>query len=320
MPRRLTASTTAVAALVLAALLVLPGAALAALPAKGARFVFHDHDTKGKNWHIDFRISPTDRQVVETLVLYSEECDATVAKENVPISDTGVVAANGKVPDGGMWGTYAGFKGTTELVGSMRITTPRCDTGALWFPNAVTGDGHADHEHGEGGHAHGPKFPDLESATRKERRQAVRLHRRVLDVWSGVSFAESKRLGFHRNPVFPRKLGVFHVYRSRYERDGRIFDPERPESLVFWRPSQGQPVLLGPMFRVPPGRPPAFGGPIPIYHSHGDGTSNQMTHVWMVKSLRMAWANCLPTKELHAYNPAFVWSAEGASAHIGGAC
>jgi len=61
---------------------------------------------------------------------------------------------------------------------------------------------------------------------------------------------------------------VFHLRRSSYDRDSRIFDARRPESLVYWWPKRGAPVLIGFMFRVPKGPRPAFAGPIPSYHQH----------------------------------------------------
>ncbi|MDQ3678786.1 MAG: hypothetical protein M3401_18650, partial [Actinomycetota bacterium] len=96
--------------------------------------------------------------------------------------------------------------------------------------------------------------------------------------------------------------------------------------LVFWRRPQGPPVILGPMFRVAPGKRPSFAGPIPIYHSHnsksGGKLKSQMTHVWMVKAGRnSAWANCLPVKQLEQYNPAFKWTPSHSNhEHIGAPC
>jgi len=307
------------AALAVGALLMTAGVVWAALPPKGATFTFHDHATAGREWHVDLRIHPKDRTKVKTLVLYSELCGETVAEKNVPISDAGVVSASGPLADGGSWAVVAEFKERTTVAGVMRITRPGCDTGALSFPNEITGDGHADHDHEEG-HEHGPKYADFRSATRGQRRQAAALHRRVLRRWADVSFAEAKGMGFRRNPRFEKKLGVFHVYKEAYEEDERILDAKRPESLVFWRQPKGPPVLLGAMFRVAPGKPPAFAGPIPIYHSHSSGKpTSQMTHVWLVEGVKMAWANCLPTEQLHEYNPAFESMAD-VSVGIAGTC
>lgn len=230
----------------------------------------------------------------------------------MPISDTGVIAASGGLKGYGSWEVNAAFTTPTTVVGTMRMRRTNCDTGLLSYPNATTGDGHSDHSSHHGGHHPGRKFPDFDSATPKQRRQAMALHRRVLRKWSGMTPARARRLGFFRNLRLNRedRRGTFHVYNTRYEKDGRIFDARRPESLVFWGPPEGgKPVVLGPMFRVPPGKRPRFAGRIPLYHGHGSGKKGRMTPVWMVKrgARKSAWANCMPIDQLELYNPAFKW-------------
>jgi len=66
-----------------------------------------------------------------------------------------------------------------------------------------------------------------------------------------------------------------------------------------------------------------FAGPIPIYHGHASATGkipNQMTHVWMTKGPKMAWANCLPVFHLQQYNPVFKWTPDTKREHIGEPC
>ena len=313
------------AALVFGVLLVIVGSAQAALPPKGARFVFHDHVTPGKNWHVDLRVDPQDPKKLRTLVAYSQQCGETVAKTGIPISDAGVVAASGGLAAGGAWEVNATFTAPTAIVGTMRMRRAGCDTGVLSYPNASTGDGHTEHEHdGGGGHSeHGAKYPNFDKASPKERGQAGALHKRVLRKWRGMTVARAARLGFYRNPHMKVKPGTFHVYNQRYEQDGRIFDARRPESLVFWRGATGQPVILGAMFRAPPGKRPSFAGPIPIYHHHpsksGKVVSN-MTHVWMTSGRMSTWANCLPVKWLALYNPAFKWTPGHSHSHVDKPC
>ena len=300
-----------VAALI-GALLVTVGTVQAALPPKGAKFAFHDHQTAGQNWHVEIRIDPSNPKRIATLVVYSQQCKVTVAKQGVPISDAGVIAASGGLKDSGLWEVNATITEPTTIVGTLRVRRADCDTGVLSYPNAITGDGHADHAHNGGAHNHGPKFPDFASASYKHRGQAVALQRRVLKRWRGLSVGGAEGRGFFQAKAASGKtLGMFHVYNWRYERDDRILDARRPESLVFWRPAQGEPVILGAMFRVPAGRRPAFAGPIPIYHSHGQQVKNLMTHVWLVKGRMSAWANCLPVFQLEQYNPAFKWTPDG---------
>jgi hypothetical protein len=308
------------AGLVVAAALVLVAAVQAALPPKGAEFSFADHATSGKNWHVDFTIDAGHRDKIRTLIVYSEQCDATVVKRDVPISAAGVVAAGGGIEGGGTWAVNATFAATRKIVGTMRMARAGCDTGVLSYPTKITGDGTKAHDHG-------PKLADFASATLKQRRQALALHRRVLKTWHGLTLRAARHLGFHRLTAghFHTKPGFFHFYNDTYETDHRTFDARRPESLVFWRSPKGPVVLVGTMFRVPPGKRPSFAGPIPIYHHHDLGKAGNvvsiMTHVWMVKDVHRAWANCLPIPELEAYNPRLDW-VRGYSRieHVGGPC
>ena len=62
----------------------------------------------------------------------------------------------------------------------------------------------------------------------------------------------------------------FHASNPRYEHDGRVFDPARPETLVYAIAPDGRPVLLGAMFQMPAiGQPgPTIGGPLTVWHAH----------------------------------------------------
>jgi hypothetical protein len=310
-------------ALAVVAALVLVAAVQAALPPRGAEFSFADHATTGKDWHVDFTIDAKHRDKIRTLIVYSEQCDATVVKRDVPISPAGVVAAGGGVDGGGTWAVNATFQATKKIVGTMRITRATCDTGVLSYPNAITGDGTGASDHSE---HEGLTYPDFASATAHQRRQAVALQKRVVRTWRGITVAGARRLGFIRRLDLSVKPGMFHVYNSTYEQDNRIFDARRPESIVFWRPPHGgTPQVLGTMFRVPAGKRPSFGGPIPIYHHHGltkaGKVASLMTHVWMVSGPKSAWAFCLPVKQLELFNSHFNWLAGYSNhEHIGGPC
>lgn len=61
----------------------------------------------------------------------------------------------------------------------------------------------------------------------------------------------------------------FHASNEAYDRDDRILDPERPESLVYASGPDG-PVLLGAMFQMPGFGEvgPAIGGPLTVWHGH----------------------------------------------------
>lgn len=62
----------------------------------------------------------------------------------------------------------------------------------------------------------------------------------------------------------------FHAPNPAYEKDGRILDPARPETLVYALAPDGRPVLMGAMFRMPGMRVsgPAIGGPLTVWHAH----------------------------------------------------
>ena len=64
----------------------------------------------------------------------------------------------------------------------------------------------------------------------------------------------------------------FHANNPAYEGDGRVLDPEKPETLVYAVAPDGRPVLLGALFVMPKvGEPgPAVGGPLTVWHAHQD--------------------------------------------------
>jgi hypothetical protein len=80
---------------------------------------------------------------------------------------------------------------------------------------------------------------------------------------------------------------------------GRTFDPAHPQALVFWCPRQGACALANFMYRAPAGMPPSTWGDLLQWHRHGTGArSSWMTHVWLVKDVRTAFATCAPLAAL----------------------
>lgn len=61
----------------------------------------------------------------------------------------------------------------------------------------------------------------------------------------------------------------FHAPHATYGEDGRIFDPERPEHLVYAESDRG-PLLLGAMFETESvaDAGPQVGGPLTVWHRH----------------------------------------------------
>jgi hypothetical protein len=153
-------------------------------------------------------------------------------------------------------------------------------------------------------------YPDLAHASSTSVAQARRLWHGTLSAaphhfpsWTAARRAGYKSLGLH-----PRRPVIYHLRNSAYETDGAALNARRPESLVYWLPPHGNPVLVGFMYRVPANRRPTFGGSIIAYHRHmrdGHMGTTQMTHVWLTHNLRSAYARCLPVDALERAIPAF---------------
>lgn len=107
--------------------------------------------------------------------------------------------------------------------------------------------------------------------------------------------------------VAPPRNGLVHYLNAGYNRDGRILDPEHPESLVYLRLPDGGWKLVGVLYRMPrPDQPgPRVGGPLTTWHAHDNlctangrvvgtivngrctngtwmGKTPEMLHVWLV--------------------------------------
>ena len=132
----------------------------------------------------------------------------------------------------------------------------------------------------------------------------------VADTKTGVARFEdleaAKADGYYQ--VAPPRNGLVHYLNSAYNRDGRILDPERPESLIYLDLTDGTWMLVGAMYRMPvPDQPgPRVGGPLTAWHSHNNlcraegrvvavavdgacpkgelGATPEMLHVWLVEN------------------------------------
>jgi hypothetical protein len=96
---------------------------------------------------------------------------------------------------------------------------------------------------------------------------------------SGLVLTARKALARYADPAVAAADGYrvkglagidFHANNPAYEKDGRILDPARPETLVYAVAPNGRPVLLGAMFQMPNiGEPgPTIGGPLTTWHGH----------------------------------------------------
>jgi hypothetical protein len=305
------------AAASIAALILLPlASAPAAEPEAGVRFLHHDHRTKGAGWHVEINVSRRDRAVMRILVLYDQRCDETIAVERIRLTPAGTLEASRSfeatdhdgAEQGGRWEIRARFPSKHRVEGWFTISEPGCE---VRHDFSATHGGHS----GAGGHGHGATsdpfdYPDIEGATPAQRAAASGLLRRVRSVAARrfPTIATARAEGFNRYMVRDKvpEPGVFHLWSRAYNGDAHVLDADRPESLVYWKPTQpgAEPVLLAFMLRLPPGPRPKFAGTIPSYHTHKKG-GDMMTHVWLADDLRGAYANCLPVPELERAVHAF---------------
>lgn len=290
-------------------ILLVVSAAEAATPKPRARFMVHDHRTPGDGWHIEMRVA-RDARFLAQLVLHSERCDETVLSSRVRILDDGSIASSKPFTTGddriGTWRLDARWSDSDHVSGTFQITTPSCDGGERSF--SAHGEDHGGaHNHLSYGTPVG-SYPDMTTGTR-------RAHAQVRRLWRA-----SRREARRRFPTYSRAVAaglkpwlrktrwrapmLFHLRSDAYERDGRELDARRPESLVYWWPRRGQPILVAFMYRTPARAGwPAFGKPLLGWHAHMKGRRTGptvMTHVWMTRDVRSAIANCMPVRELES--------------------
>ena len=296
---------------------VLVTVAQAAEPVAGGRFLVHDHQTPGDNWHVDAKVNKAGTKL-SGLVVHSERCGSwTPYATGVPITAEGTVSAAGALdpddPGRGYWSFEGTFTAPKRLDGEFRMATPDCDTGPMLFA-ALAGDGHAGHSHDGRTSQFGTpigSLPVLARAKGERYRELVRLYRNTKDAARELfpTYQAALKRGFVRYSSANKRPQLFHLRHERYARDKTWFDARKVESLVYYRPSVGRPVLVAFMFRAPVGGQPRFAKPILGWHSHGNGDprrlQTQMTHVWLTDDLRSSLANCMPVAQLEAALPRF---------------
>jgi len=308
MSRRLAGSGLAVLALAAAAV------ADAAQPKPGKKYAVDDHRTPGDNWHVEAKVNRTGTKIAG-LVISSERCgDFTPYAAGSPIDAEGRVSATGPLdgaePGRGRFTFEATFTASHRLDGTFRFVTPGCDTGPMPF-SAHSGR-HAElHTRTSMSGTPMGQMPDLSKAEPRRLAQARRLYRE--SRWAAErnypTYAAARKAGFVRYSTADRKRQLFHVRNREYAYDGVWFLARKVESLVYYRPSSGPPLLIAFMFRAPLGGQPRFAKPILGWHGHGNGDprrlQTQMTHVWLTGDLRSALANCMPVAQLEAALPRF---------------
>jgi hypothetical protein len=179
-------------------------------------------------------------------------------------------------------------------------------------------------------HVHGSNLPDVAAAAADERARAEALWRDSIanaERWRDPEAAAAAGFRFPDNSLAAnRPVRFLHVPNPAWRADGRVLDPARPETLIYWRDPDDRLVLVGVMYTAARGQPgPTVGGPITRWHDHEscrdpatraklgrplDGAcpsgqllrrSGEMLHVWFTDDLATAFARRAPLQQLRAF-------------------
>jgi hypothetical protein len=182
-------------------------------------------------------------------------------------------------------------------------------------------------------HTHGPNLPDVAAASDGEQARAEALWKASVagaERWRDPEAAAAAGFWFRndKDAAGPgRRVRFLHVPNPAWRADGRVLDPARPETLVYWNGPGDRLTLVGVMYTAARGAEgPTVGGPITRWHDHEscrdpvtraklgrpvDGTcpdgqvhrrSGEMMHVWFTDDLATAFARRAPLAALRAGN------------------
>jgi hypothetical protein len=152
--------------------------------------------------------------------------------------------------------------------GAWAIVVRDTDAASAESTMSAGGDDHGHHHQGPGGFTgmvepsfDGPPTPEQEIAAAKLAAETTAGIAKYAEV--EVALADGYR------PFGSADAVMVHYTNRRFEQDGRILDPTRPETLVYAGSPDG-PVLLGAMFSLPglDRTPPDVGGPLTPWHVH----------------------------------------------------
>jgi hypothetical protein len=180
---------------------------------------------------------------------------------------------------------------------------------------------------GGAGHGHQQNLPDLNAATSQQRAKAqALLDQSIAGTRSYADAAAATAAGYRVDAAAAKPdVRFLHAGNPAYRGDGKLVDPTRPESLIYWRDPRGTLTLVGVLYVVPKGTAvPDVAGPITRWHSHQacwdpdarrklsmarDGhcppgqqlrESGQMMHVWFTGDLATAYARRPPAEALRS--------------------
>ena len=198
--------------------------------------------------------------------------------------------------------------------------------------HATTAAGAAGAGDGEGmaEHTDGPNLPEVAAASDDERARAEALWKASeagAERWRDPDAAAAAGFRFRgEDGAGPgRRVRFLHVPNPAWRADGRVLDPTRPETLVYWNGPGDRLTLVGVMYTAARGAAgPTVGGPITRWHDHEscrdpatrarlgrpvDGVcregqvyrrSGEMMHVWFTDDLATAFARRAPLAALRA--------------------
>jgi hypothetical protein len=157
-------------------------------------------------------------------------------------------------------------------------------------------------------HSHGHDHPELPpyderyaNASEDEREAADALLADVRHTLAGYADPDAAVAAGYRPATNPRGP-IVHYANPQVVRDGHVLDPAHPNGLVYYTPPEGDPVLLGAFFVVPPGTPaPTPAGDLLVWHSHNPSCSQffvedgrddcidtrRMVHVWTAEQVEL---------------------------------
>jgi hypothetical protein len=225
----------------------------------------------------------------------------------------------------GVWAAGAGGHADHQAAQDADPAAGHADDGAAAAATATDQQGAA-----TPGHTHGPNPPEVAAATPDERARAEALWKASVanaERWRDPAAAAAA--GFRsrdEDEAAPgRPVRFLHVPNPAWRADGRVLDPTRPETLVYWNGPGDRLTLVGVMYTAPRGASgPRVGGPITRWHDHEscrdpatgaklgrpvDGAcpqgqvyrrSGEMLHVWFTDDLATAFARRPPLTAVRA--------------------
>jgi hypothetical protein len=249
---------------------------------------------------------------------------------------TGAVAALTLVASGAAIAAPGHEHASTEVAGA---------TAGHSHTDAADADGDLAADDPEGAahdHSDVSNLPDTASATAEQTAAAKDLLARTIAATTAYrDAAAATRAGFDVQAAWERKQkkltalgkepgdkGAVHVPNKANRTDGKILDPNAPETLIYRRSADGKFTLIGVMFTAEKKSPPTSYQPYLRWHTHEactgaglkklkpvDGkcaagttlrTSGAMTHLWFVDPAQLARAYAVkpPLKAMAAYQKA----------------